>query len=181
MKMILKILVFAIAIVSVAAVIAIFTKDKYTLARQVVINVPKQQVFDYVKLNSNQKSYSKWLSIDPQTKISFKGAPDGQPGAILVFESNDKKAGTGEWETKRVIDGDWVEFELRFLSPFKFTANGFMTTDAVAPGQTRVTWVYNGGMNWPMNFMLLFVDMDSLVGNDIQISLENLKNRLENV
>lgn len=179
--MILKILVFVIAIVSVAAVVAMFTKDKYTLVRQVVINAPKQEVFDYIKLNSNQKSYSKWLSLDPQTKIGFKGSPDGKPGSILTFESNDKKAGTGELETKRVIDGERVEFELRFLAPFQFTANGFMSTDAVSPGQTRVTWVYNSGMNWPKNFMLLFMDMDSIVGNDIQISLGNLKSKLEHV
>lgn len=177
--MIIKIVVVLIAIVSVAAVVALFTRDKYTLLRSVVIRKSSHDVFEYIRLNRNQKSYSKWLSLDPKTKIEYRGSQDGTPGAILAFSSNDKKAGTGEWETKKVSPDTGIEFELRFLEPFEFTANGEFQTKALNSQETEVTWIYNSGMKWPMNFMLLFMDMDKLVGNDIQISLENLKNVLE--
>jgi hypothetical protein len=180
MKMIVKILVVIVALVSVAAVIAMFTKNKYTLNRNIVINKPKSEVFNFIKLNRNQKSYSRWLSLDPNTKIGFKGAEDGTPGAILTFDSNDKRAGKGEWETVKVIEGETVTFELRFLEPFAFIANGRFNVEALSAEQTRVTWVYNSGMDWPMNFLLLFMDMDKIVGNDIQASLSTLKTNLEN-
>ena len=176
---ILKIVVVLVAIVSVAAVVALFTKNKYTLTRAIVINRPKQEVFSFIKLNKNQKSYSKWLSLDPNTKIELRGSEDGTPGSILSFQSKDKKAGTGEWETTKVLEDERVEFELRFLEPFAFVATGHFSTEAVSAEQTKITWVYNSGMDWPMNFMLLFMDMDKIVGNDIQTSLVALKNNLE--
>jgi hypothetical protein len=180
MKMIIiKIIVIAIAIASVAAVVALFTKNKYTLSRTAVIDRPVDQVYDYIKLNANQHSYSKWLSLDPNTNIELKGAPDGTPGAILAFSSNDRKAGTGEWETKRLQENERIDFELRFLKPFEFTANGSFTTESIPGERTKITWVYNSGMDWPMNFMLLFLNMDQLVGNDIQASLVSLKHKLE--
>ncbi len=177
--MIVKILVVLVAIVSLAAVIALFTRDKYTLRREIVINRPKQEVFEFVKLNRNQKLYSKWLSFDPQTKIAFAGAEDGTPGAVLKFESKDKRTGKGEWETTRIAEGETVAFQLRFLEPFAFVADGHFDTEALSPAETKVSWVYNSGMKWPMNFMLLFLDMDKLVGNDIEASLFNMKARLE--
>ena len=68
---------------------------------------------------------------------------------------------------------------MRFLEPFTFTANGHMAVDSLSPTQTKLEWVYNSGMKWPMNIMLLFMDMDKIVGNDIAISLGNIKTNLE--
>src|SRR6187402_2900437 len=110
MKMIiLKIVVVLVAIVSAAAVVALFTKNKYTLMRYIVINRPVPAVFEFIKLNKNQKLYSKWLSLDPNTKIELRGAEDGTPGSILAFESKDKKVGKGEWETTQVLEYQRVE------------------------------------------------------------------------
>ena len=177
--LVLKIVVTILAMVSVAAVVAMFTKDQYTLKREIVINMPKGHVFDFIKLNQNQTLYSKWLRLDPDTKIKLSGAQDGTPGAILAFESKNSKVGRGEWEIKRVQQDERVEFELRFLEPFEFVANGYFATEVLSPHQTRVMWVYNSGMKWPMNFLLLFLDMDKLVGNDIQSSLVSMKAELE--
>ena len=180
MKMIIvKIIVLLVAVIAVVMIIALFTKDKYSLSREVVINKPQQEVFDFIKFNRNQQSYSKWLSIDPETKISYKGQPDGNAGSILVFESKSPKAGTGEWETKKVIPNERLDFELRFLAPFKFTAGGYFLADSVAANQTKLKWVYNGGMNWPMNIMLLFMDMDKVVGKDLGESVNKLKQVVE--
>ena len=177
--MLLKLIVIFIALISVAMVTALFTKKEYTLKREIVINRPKDGVFDYIRYLKNQEDYSKWLKLDPNTKIEYKGAPDGKPGAILAFSSKDNRTGTGEWETKNIIENNKLDFELRFLKPFKFTAGGHMAVYPVSPDETRLEWVYNSGMNWPMNFMLLFLDMDKLVGNDIAFSLQNIKRNLE--
>ncbi|MNK04827.1 Polyketide cyclase / dehydrase and lipid transport [compost metagenome] len=176
MKMIIKIIVVIIAIVSVCMVIAMFSKSKYTLTREIIINRSVADVFDYVRYLKNQPEYNKWLLLDPNTKIGYKGQPDGSPGAILTFESKNSKAGKGEFEIKRVTAGERLDFEIRFLA---FTANGSIAAKALSPNSTRLTWIYNSGMNWPVNFMLLFMDMDKIIGNDIAESLRNIKRRLE--
>ncbi len=102
-----------------------------------------------------------------------------QPVQRFIFDSKSDKTGRSEYEIKKVVDGKKVEFELRFLAPFVFTANGYMATEQVTPTQTKITWIYNSGMNWPMNFMLLFLDMDKWIGNDVAESLGNIKRNLE--
>lgn len=177
--MIVKIIVVVVAMISLALVVAMFTKKKYTLIREITIRQSPQEVFDYLKLLKHQKSYSKWLSLDPDTRIGIKGQPDGTPGAILTFESKDSKAGKGEWEITGLLEGKKVDFELRFLAPYQFTANGYFAMQPVAADQTKLVWVYNSGMNWPKNFMLLLLDMDKIIGKDIEESLSRVKQNLE--
>ncbi len=177
--MIIKIVMVLVAIISVACVVALFTKNKYTLKREITIDKPVDTVFDFVRYNKNQKLYSVWLSFDPNTKISINGAADGNPGSVLSFESKNHKTGTGQWEIKKVVPGERIDFELRFLAPFVFTANGYFATARVSENKTRLSWVYNSGMDWPKNFMLLFMDMDKIVGNDLETSLTNIKTIVE--
>lgn len=177
--MIIKILVVLVAILSVAMTIAMFSKDKYTLKRVITIHKPKQEVFEYIRLLKNQNAYSKWLQMDKNTKIAYKGAADGQAGSILAFDSENPKAGKGEWETVSLVNNERVNFELRFIAPFEFTANGHMVVNEVATDKTQLTWVYNSGMKWPANFMLLFMDMDKIIGTDLEESMNNIKRNLE--
>lgn len=179
MKMILKIFITILAIIAVALIVAMFSKKSYTITREIVINKPAAQVFDYIKLLENQKGYSKWLSLDPQTKITYKGSRDGTPGSILAFESTHEKTGKGEWEIKGITENQRLDFELRFLAPYTFVANGYMTVTPTSPDTTKLTWVYNSGMKWPRNFVLLFLNMDKLIGPDIAESMSNIKRNLE--
>lgn len=54
-----------------------------------------------------------------------------------------------------------------------------MTTEAAAPGVTKVTWGFESKMNYPMNIMKLFMNMNEMVGKDFSTGLANLKNLLE--
>ena len=179
MMIIIKILVVIVALVSVIAVIAMFTKKSYTLRRDIVINKSQSEVFDFLKYNRNQPSFSVWLQADPQTNITYNNVPDGTTGAMLSFQSKSHKTGTGEWEIKNVHEADLIEFQLRFIEPFAFVADGSLHISAIDATHSKVEWVYNSGMNWPMNIMLSVMDMDKVVGPDMLKSLENCKGILE--
>ena len=178
MKMVFKIFIVVVALVAVLLAIAAFTKRNYTIIREIVIHKPKQQVFDYIKHFKHQPEYSKWLLLDPDTKIDYRGN-DGEPGFILAFNSKNQKAGKGEQEIKKIIPGEKVEYELRFLEPFQFVATGYTSTDSIAENQTGVKWVYNSGMKYPMNFLLLFMDMEKIIGKDAEETLLNMKRKIE--
>jgi hypothetical protein len=45
--------------------------------------------------------------------------------------------------------------------------------------QTKLTWVYNGGMDYPKNTMLLFMNIEKIIGNDMVESLQNIRHNLE--
>ncbi|HMU47666.1 MAG TPA: SRPBCC family protein [Chitinophagaceae bacterium] len=153
----------------------VISKDM-SVKREIVINKPSSEVFNYVKYLKNQDNYSKWAALDPDMKKDFRGT-DGQPGFVSAWEGN-KKVGKGEQEIKAVSDGR-IDTELRFEKPFKSIAQVRMTTEPADAGSTKVTWGFESKMNYPMNIMKLFMNMDKAIGNDFSTGLSNLKTLLE--
>ncbi len=54
-----------------------------------------------------------------------------------------------------------------------------MAMEPITENQTRVQWGFDGRMPYPMNLMLLFVDMEEALGNDLETGLNKLKTILE--
>lgn len=178
MKTIKKILIVLGIIIVIPFIIALFVKKEYDVAREIVINKPKTEVFDYIKFLKNQDNYSKWANMDPAMKKTFTGT-DGEVGFISAWESKDENVGMGEQEIKKITTGERIDYELRFIKPFEATDNAFMTTATLNDNQTKVTWGFNGKMKYPMNLMLLFMDMEKMLGDDLQSGLDKLKIELE--
>lgn len=178
MKIIKKILIAVVIIIAIPLIVALFTKKEYAVEREVIINKPKQEVFDYIKFVKNQDNYSVWAKMDPAMKKEYKGT-DGTVGFISAWDSQIKDVGKGEQEIIKISDGERLDFELRFKVPFEATDNAYMTTETIAENQTKVKWGFEGKMNYPMNFMLLFMDMEKMLGTDLEIGLTNLKQVLE--
>ena len=85
----------------------------------------------------------------------------------------------GEQEIIKITEGKRIDFKLRFFKPFEATEPAFMTTDSISDNQTKVTWGFNGKMNYSMNIMFLFMDFEQMIGDDLQLGLTNLKTELE--
>ena len=178
MKIVKWILIVLVVIIGVPLLIAAFAKKDYKVEREVVINKPTQVVFDYVKYLKNQNDYSKWAKIDPNMKKTFRGT-DGTIGFVSAWESDNEDVGKGEQEIKGMKDGSRIDYEIRFIEPFASTADAYMTTESVSDNQTKVKWCFSGNMAWPMNFMMVVMDIEKAVGDDLQLGLNNLKEILE--
>lgn len=174
MKMFTKILIAVIIIIAIPMIMALFIKNQYTVEREITINKPTPEVFDYIKHLKNQDNYNKWVRMDPNMTKAFAGT-DGTVGFIYAWEG--PKAGKGEQELKRITEGQRVDMELRFKKPFESIATAYMTTEPLAASHTKVKWQMAGTSKYPMNIMNLF--MDKLLGTDLQTSLDMLKNNLE--
>jgi hypothetical protein len=174
----MKIIIVILVIIAIPLVLAIFTKKEYHVEKMVTINRPKRTVFDYIRMLKNQDNFSVWAMMDPQMKKHFHGT-DGNPGFVSGWESTNKKVGKGEQEIKKVTDDERIDYEIRFIETFAGIARASMQTDSVSQNETRVTWIFDSRMNYPMNLMLLFMNMDKMVGNDLAKGLVNLKKVLE--
>jgi uncharacterized protein YndB with AHSA1/START domain len=175
MKILKKVLTGIAIIIAIPLIVALFVKKEYVVEREVTINKPKEQVFDYVKHLKNQDNYSKWVRMDPNMKKDFRGT-DGTVGFVYAWEGNDE-AGKGEQEIKNIKEGERVDVEIRFKKPMEGVATAPIITQAIAPNQTKVTWGMAGKSPYPLNFMNLF--MDGMLGKDIEASLVSLKGILE--
>jgi hypothetical protein len=176
---IVKIILGAIAgIIVLLLIIALFVKNEYAVEREVVINKPKQEVFDYIKALKNQDNFSVWAMRDPDMKKEYRGT-DGTVGFVSAWDSQKDDVGKGEQEILSIKEGERIDYELRFIKPFEAKDKAYMVTQAVSENQTKVKWGFNGRMKFPMNLMLLFMDMDKMLGKDLEQGLQNLKIILE--
>lgn len=178
MKILFIILIALVSLVALLLVVGLFMKKEYHVVREIVINKPKQSVFDYIKLLKNQNKYSVWATMDANMKTEFTGT-DGTPGFISAWDSKEKNVGKGAQEILSVVDGEKVDYEIRFIKPFESTSTASMATFSVNENQTKVSWAFTGKMKYPMNLMLLFMNMEKMIGNDLQSGLNNLKGILE--
>ncbi len=177
MKILKKILIGILGLVALVLIVALFVKKEYAVVREITINKAKQEVFDYLKFLKNQDNFSVWAQRDSNMKKEFKGT-DGTVGFVSAWDGN-KEVGKGEQEIKKITEGERLDFELRFIEPFEAKDNAYMTTEAVDTVHTKVTWGFDGKMNYPMNLMLVFMDMDKMLGPDLEKGLTNLKGVLE--
>ena len=175
MKIVKKILLVIAILIAIPLIIALFVRKEYAVEREVIINKPKREVFDYVKYLENQDNYSKWVRMDPNVKKDFRGT-DGTVGFVYAWDGN-KDAGKGEQEIKNITDGERVDVEVRFEKPMDGIANAPIITEGLSENQTKVKWGMQGKMSYPMNFMNLF--MDGMLGKDLETSLRTLKGILE--
>jgi hypothetical protein len=167
-----------IAILILALVIAIFVKKDYAVERSVTIARSKQDVFDYVRFLKNQDQFSVWAKIDPDMKKEYRGT-DGTVGFVSGWASENKHAGRGEQEIVKIADGERIDYVIRFYEPMQSTDNAYLSFKAVNDNATDVKWGFYGNMKYPMNLMLVFMDMDAMLGKDLEGGLTNLKKILE--
>ena len=178
MKILKRVLIVIVILIAIPLIAALFIKGDYSLEKEVAIAKPKQVVFDYIKNIKNQNNFSVWNMKDPNAKMNYTGT-DGTVGFISSWDSENREVGTGEQEIKNIVEGSKIEMELRFTKPMKMQDNAYMITEAIDSTQTKVKWGFFGKTPYPMNLMCLFMDMDKMVGPDLQKGLDNLKDILE--
>lgn len=171
------VLYIILGLVGVVLLAGLVISKDIKATREIVVNKPVAEVFNYIKYLKNQQQYSKWATLDPNIKNEFRGT-DGAIGFVNSWEGN-KKVGVGEQEIIGIAEGKSLTTELRFIKPFKSVAKAVMTTEATGSNATKVSWGFESKMNYPVNVMKLFMNMEKAIGNDFSTGLTNLKALLE--
>ena len=175
MKILKFLLFFIVGLIAIGLIAALFIKKEYKVEKEITINKPKQEVYDYVKYLKNQNNYSYWASLDSNMQKTFTGT-DATVGFISAWKGN-KDVGMGEQEIIKIEEGKQIDYALRFKEPWESNANSYMATEEAGPNATKVKWAIYGTSKYPMNIMNPF--MDGMIGKDLQTGLNNLKKLLE--
>ena len=175
MNVIISILLAVTGIIALLLIISLFMRKEHYVNREIIINAPRQKVFDYIKLLKNQDMFNKHAMAAPDRKREFKGT-DGTVGYIYAW-SGDKNAGVGEKEIKNIIEGKKIETEIRFVKPMTAIAQVIMETTSLTDNQTKVNWSNAGTLKYPVNIFIPM--MEKSVAKDMDSSLLTLKGILE--
>lgn len=167
-----------LALIALLLIRVAFVGNDLLIEKTITIARSGQDTFHYVKLLRNHRYFNKWTLADPNVQITYSGN-DGEPGFSSHWTSSMKNVGEGTQRISSVIDNSRIDYSLEFVKPFKDTAASYLAIEAAANGTCNVTWRFTGKRNFMQKIMHVVFSIEKMLGNDLQISLENLKLILE--
>jgi len=178
MKKALKIIGILLLLFIVFVLIAgLFMSTSYHFQKEIVINAPKEKVWNLVNNFHGHDKWSPWKDGDPDIQVSYEGQ-DGTEGAVYKWKGN-KEVGSGEQTITKLEPMSRVNTHIHFIEPFAGEADAFIMLDDAGNSNTKVTWGFDTHYAYPKNTMLLFVNMDKMMGEQYNKGLNRLKNIAE--
>jgi hypothetical protein len=112
---------------------------------------------------------------DPHMQKTFEGPA---AGVGQSFAWSGKEAGKGKMTIEESVPGQKVRMTLEFVKPMASTATCALTV-AGTPTGSFVTWSMDGHHNFIGKAFGMFMDMDHMLGTDIEKGLARLKTAAE--
>lgn len=172
-KILIALVVLVVIMVGAVAIASFAMPTDFKVEREVTINKPKADIYNYVKMLRNQNEWGPWYRKEPTMKQEFRGT-DGTVGFVSYWKGEKEETGEGEQEIKKMVENERIETELRFKQPFESKGQAYLAMES-AGDSTKVKWTFAGAMPRPMNVMLLMIDMDKELGKDLDEGLKSLK------
>ena len=176
MNVLKKIFFVILGIIAFLLIVAIFVPKSYNVSVKEVINKPKSEVFEYVRMLENQKQYSVFVLADPDLNPQITGI-DGTVGAIQKWNSKLDEVGEGEQEIT-AITPDRIDVDLRFKRPFEGNAKAANIFKSISENQTEIISEFYSNDRYPLNLMSYFIGRKMMKDSETQ-NLQNIKKILE--
>jgi DNA gyrase inhibitor GyrI len=146
---------------------------KFHVQRSIEIDAPAEQVFDSVADFTTWPTWSPWLPIDADAKVTYS---DQQGAVDSWYRWTGDVVGQGEMQHARLDRPRRIEDELRFIKPFKSRSD--VVFELEPRGNTsRITWHMNGKLPFFLAFMKSSMEM--YISMDYHRGLTMLKEYIE--
>jgi Polyketide cyclase / dehydrase and lipid transport len=115
---------------------------------------------------------SLWEKRDPNMQKTFEG-PAAGIGQSCAWSGN-REVGKGKMTIEESVPGQKVGVKLEFVKPMESTVTCALTL-AGTPTGSSVTWSMHGNHNFLGKAFGVFMNMDNMLGTDIEKGLAQLK------
>jgi len=175
--MLVKILIGVVGVLVVFIAVVATRRSAYHVERKLAIAAPPDLVF--AVLNDLHQFAgvlvlfgTQWEKIDPDMQKTFEG-PAAGVGQSYAWNSK-KEVGQGKMTIEESVPGQKVGIKLEFVKPMKSTSICALTL-ARTPSGSTVTWSMDGNHNFIGKAFGMFMNMDNMLGSDIEKGLAQLK------
>lgn len=163
----------AVVVIAAILILAAMKPSTFIVERSVTINATPEKIAPLIDDFHNWNQWSPWAKMDPAMKTTYSGPSTGV-GSVYEWEGN-SKVGKGRMEM-RVVNPLKTSIKLDFLKPFEGHNTADFVLEPEGNSATRVTWVMYGPLTFiPGKLMSVFTTMDTIIGDDFQRGLANLK------
>lgn len=173
-----KILYVLIGLVVLYFILCLVGPGQIKVERSVDINgsadLIKSKLGDY---HFFHEKWSPWTEKDPGMKTTYTGEA-GKEGHMIAWESAKEEVGKGSM-TYRGISGDTVKHILHFDG---HESDGHIYQVVTANGAgSKVSWIMADETPFIFRAMMLFMNMDKMIGPDFEKGLSKLKSAIESM
>ena len=174
--MLVKILIGVAGVLVLFVAVVATRPSAYHVERKLAVAAPAELVFGV--LNDLHQFAgvlvlfgSPWGKLDPNMQKTFEGPA---AGVGQSYSWSGKEVGKGKMTIEESVPGQKVGIKLHFVKPMESTAHCALTL-AGAPAGSLVTWSMEGNHNFIGKAIGLFMNMDKMLGRDIEMGLARLK------
>lgn len=174
--MVVKILIGVAGVLVLFVAVAATRPSAYHVARKLEVAAPPDLVFGV--LNDLHQFAAVFVLFgspletgDPNMQKTVEG-PAAGVGQSYAWSGKD--AGTGRMTIEESVPGQKVGVKLEFVKPMASTATCALTV-AGTPTGSVVTWSMDGNHNFIGKAAGMFMNMDNMLGGDIEKGLARLK------
>ena len=174
--MVVNILIGVAGVVVLFMAVAATRPSAYHVERSLDVAAPADRVFGVI---NDLHRFAGVLVLfgsplekgDPAMQKTFEGPA---AGVGQSFAWSGKEAGTGRMTIDESVPGRKVGMTLAFVKPMKSTAACALTLSGTPTG-SLVTWSMDGNHNFVGKAAGVFMNMDKMLGSDIEKGLAQLK------
>lgn len=175
MKILKGIGIVVLLLLVVYVILAFIGPSSMHVQRSTVINANSETVFNEINTLKQWQMWSYWDNIDPNMKSTYEG-PESGVGAKHNWTSEHDSVGNGSLTITKSEPNAVVECDLAFEGMGTSKSNWYLKDTA---GGVIVTAVMDGETPFLFRPMLLFMDMDAMLGSDFEKTLAGLKKHCE--
>ena len=171
--------VIAVVIAVAIAIVLILAATKpasFSVQRAIDIRAPAERIFPLINDFHQWVAWSPYEHKDPALKRTYSGTESGK-GAVYGWEGNNN-VGSGRMEILESAAPSKIVIQLDFFKPFEGHNTAEFTMLPQGDG-THVTWLMHGPAPFMNKLMLVFMNLDKMIGKDFEAGLVNLKNATE--
>ncbi len=167
-KILLVVVILLVGVLAYAAT----RPDTLHIQRTASIKAPAEKIYPLITDFRRWESWSPYEKVDPAMKKTYSGAASGK-GAVYEWDGN-SEVGQGRMEIVDTADPSRVTIKLDFMKPLE---GHNVAVFALAPqgDTTNVTWTMDGPTPYICKLICVFVNMDTMIGKDLETGLANLK------
>lgn len=171
-----RILLALIAVIALFLGIIAVQPSDFTVTRSATIYAPAEKVFPHVNDFHEWQAWSPWVKLDPSSKLTFEGSPQGKD-AVYTWSGNDL-VGEGRMTITESQPMERILIDLQFIKPYPGKCETSFSFKPVGRN-TVVTWSMTGHNSFMGKAFGLFLNMDQLIGSEFEKGLASMKEIIE--
>lgn len=169
MKFLKRIIVLIIALAVIYCVAGLFGPSDYKVERSREINAPIEIVFEQVSKFNNWNGWSPWKEKDSTASYIISG-DDGMIGTKYEWTGDPEIAGKGSMTVTEMELDKKFAYDLEFTEPWQMKSKGYFEL-SFSDETTTISWVDEGDIPFIQRPMMLFMDLDDMIGPDFERGL----------